>query len=71
MPRGIYPDEVVCDGTDLLPRVMGDTLPDGTVTGLCVSCQQFHPMREVIPPSKPEWRREFRLAGHTPNKEED
>lgn len=53
-----------CDGSNLLPRVMGARLPDGTITGLCVSCQEFRPMYEVVPPSKPAWRREFRLAEH-------
>jgi hypothetical protein len=53
-----------CDGTGCLPRSMGETLPDGTVTGLCVSCQRFRPMVEVVPPSRPEWPREFRLAEH-------
>lgn len=62
-------DTKICDGTGYLPRSMGETLPDGTRTGLCISCMQFHPMREVIPPSKPEWPREFRLAEHTPNKD--
>lgn len=53
-----------CDGARNLPRSIGETLPDGTVTGLCVSCMEFRPMYEVVPPSKPEWRREFRLAEH-------
>jgi hypothetical protein len=48
---------------------MGEQLPDGTVTGLCISCQKFRPMYEVIPPSKLEWPREFRLAAH--EKEEE
>jgi len=55
-----------CDGTGYLPRSMGWKLPDGTYTGMCISCQEFHPMTEVIPPSKPTYRREFRLAPHTP-----
>jgi hypothetical protein len=55
---------MICPGTGNLPRVMGEVLPDGTVTGMCVWCKQFHPMREVVPPSRPEWRREFRLAEH-------
>jgi hypothetical protein len=55
---------IACDGAGLLPRSMGEQLPDGTYTGMCVSCQEFKPMYEVIPPSKPEWRREFRLAPH-------
>lgn len=54
-----------CDGAGHLPRSMGETLPDGTVTGMCVSCMEFQPMDEVIPPSKPEWRREFRLRPHS------
>jgi len=62
-------DRKECDGTGLLPRTMGEEQEDGTRTGLCVSCQQFHPMREVIPPSKPEWPREFRLQPHTARKE--
>ena len=49
---------------------MGETLADGTVTGMCVSCQEFRPMVEVIPPSRPEWRREFRLAEHDKPEEE-
>lgn len=53
-----------CTGTDHLPRSMGERLADGTYTGLCISCQEFRPMYEVVPPSKPEWPREFRLADH-------
>ena len=54
-----------CPGTDELPRTMGGKEePDGTVTGLCVWCQQFRKMYEVIPPSHPTWKREFRLAAH-------
>jgi hypothetical protein len=58
-----------CDGADCLPRTMGEQLPDGTYTGMCVSCRGFHPMYEVIPPSKPTYRREFRLKPHKPSEE--
>lgn len=43
---------------------MGERLPDDTYTGLCISCQEFRPMYEVVPPSRAEWPREFRLAEH-------
>lgn len=58
------PEKAVCRGTGYLPRSVGELLPDGRRTGLCIWCEQFHPMDEVIPPSKPEWPREFRLAEH-------
>jgi hypothetical protein len=60
-----YSNNDTCDGAGLLPRVMGERLPDGTFTGLCVSCQEFMPMHEIIPPSRPEWSREFRLSPHS------
>ena len=58
---------MTCIGSGRLPRVMGERLPDGTVTGLCIGCQSFQPMSEVVPPSRPEWRREFRIIDHEPD----
>lgn len=68
IPHGAVADHIAdlhngCDGTGHLPRSMG-AIEQGEVTGLCISCQTFQPMYEVIPPSKPEWKREFRLAPH-------
>ena len=54
---------VTCRGEGMLPRSMGDTAGD-PVTGLCPWCKTFQPMTEVVPPSKPEWPREFRMAAH-------
>lgn len=53
-----------CNGSHYLPRSMGGQSEDGTWQGMCISCMTFQPMYEVIPPSKPTWPREFRLAPH-------
>lgn len=58
------PKMIPCDGAGHLPRSMGEELPDGRRSGMCISCMTFQPMDEVIPPSRPEWKREFRLAPH-------
>ena len=60
----------VCNGTGYLPRAMSRE-PDGTLVGMCISCMQYHPVREVIPPSNPAWPREFRLAPHRPHEDEE
>lgn len=53
-----------CRGTGHLPRAMAGQDADGTWLGVCISCMEPRPLVEVIPPSKPEWPREFRLAPH-------
>lgn len=53
-----------CDGTGSLPRSMMGQDSEGRWLGLCPGCAGTATMTEVVPPSNPKWKREFRLDEH-------
>jgi hypothetical protein len=67
MAKGLLGRQI-CAGTGYLPRQSGGNLADGTLLGLCISCETFQRMewirvKWVLAPHLPEQEHKFFCTG--------